>query len=200
MCETRRLVPAKVLETVVLRGFRSVRVPRVFGVKLRLRLRPRSSRRASCSARVVPRSQPRAARSTSTAGRSGRASWAAACRVPPRGRRVCGGTPFDRHRRSGNAPLRGGSGCDWKLEAERGALPGDRLDPDLAVHGVDQLATDVEAEPGSTDALRHVRIEAVELLENPLLLARRNPRPLVADGEANHAVVAAEADLDLPCP
>ena len=55
------------------------------------------------------------------------------------------------------------------------------------MHRADELATDVEAEARSADAAPLVGIEAVELVEDPFLLA---------DGDAEAPVVDAEADLD----
>src|SRR5689334_1249046 len=62
-----------------------------------------------------------------------------------------------------------------QLERERGALVGLRLDPDVAVHRPHQLAADVEAEARPADPAPVVGIEAVELVEDPLLLAGRDP-------------------------
>ena len=191
MCETRRRVAAKILETVVFGRFRPDRVPRSGGVKLRVRARPRSSRPESCSERSTrPTSSrrvwvrdPRRAQPQGVRAR-GRGSVGPDVPLPTAedggsrdqreghdkasehvgqphgflqgGDGVCGGTPFDRHPRCANAPLSGGSRRDRKLEAERRAFARHRLDPDLTVHCVDQLAADVEPEPRAAHALRHV--------------------------------------------
>src|SRR5215208_5457232 len=61
------------------------------------------------------------------------------------------------------------------------------LDADRAAHAQDQLPADVQAEAGAAHAAGEVRVEPVELLEDPLLLAGWNPEPLVGHEEA-HAV------------
>src|SRR5207253_1234049 len=71
-----------------------------------------------------------------------------------------------------------------------------RFDPDSAVDPAYELPADVEAEPGAADAAAHVRIEAVELLEDPPLLARGDTEAGVRDREADVAVVRLERDLD----
>ena len=63
----------------------------------------------------------------------------------------------------------------------------------LAAHAVDQLLADVEAETGPAHAARHLRIGAVELLEDPLLLFRRDAEALVPHAEANEAVALLDA-------
>src|SRR5262249_42810579 len=71
-----------------------------------------------------------------------------------------------------------------QLEGERCALVRIGLDPDPAVHRLNELPADVEPQTASSDAAPMVRIESIELLEDPLLLAERDAQPLVADGEA----------------
>src|SRR5512132_2578326 len=70
-----------------------------------------------------------------------------------------------------------------------------RLDPDGAAHPPDQLAADVEAETRAADGAGHVR-EAVELLEDPLLLGLRNADPFVAYGHAQAGPTRLEPHLD----
>src|SRR5438067_13536627 len=84
-----------------------------------------------------------------------------------------------------------------ELEKERRALVAVRLDPDATAHAADQLLADVEAEAGPSHAPDHLRVGAVELLEDPVLVLGRNPKPLVLHGEANGAVVLVDLDLDV---
>src|SRR5215216_1411206 len=83
-----------------------------------------------------------------------------------------------------------------KLEVERGALAFLGLEPDAPTHPLDQLAADIEPEPGSADALRHVRIQAVELLEDPGLVVVGNPHSFVDDPEHDRPVSRLQAELD----
>src|SRR5207253_2453781 len=71
-----------------------------------------------------------------------------------------------------------------------------RLDPDAPVHPADELAADVEPEPGAADSAGHVRIEAVELLEDPRPLRVGNSQARVADDEAHRLRVGLQRDLD----
>src|SRR3954452_4382415 len=71
-----------------------------------------------------------------------------------------------------------------------------RLDCDRAVHPRHELAADVEAEAGPADAAAHVRVEADELLEDPLLLAVRDARPAVADGEGHAGAARLDMERD----
>src|SRR5204862_2384772 len=84
-----------------------------------------------------------------------------------------------------------------QLEGERRPDAGGRGDPDPAAHVLDELAADVEPEAGSADALLHERVDAVELLEDPLLLLPGDPEALVAHGEPRVAVVGVDPDLDV---
>src|SRR5204862_4872944 len=59
-------------------------------------------------------------------------------------------------------------------------------------HPRDELARDVEAQAAAADTARERRIEAVELLEDPILLAGRDSEPAVAHGERHEARRAAE--------
>src|SRR6266536_3945517 len=85
---------------------------------------------------------------------------------------------------------------DRKLDRERRALALARLEPDATVHPSDQLARDVEAEARAADAARELRVEAVELLEDPLLLGRRHAEPTIANLEADHRVAPAHDHVD----
>src|SRR5436309_5912670 len=126
--------------------------------------------------------------------------WVNAIRLLLRGdERVAGGTPSHRHGTSFGAPLGGGSsgGGEWELEDEGRAFPGVRLDPDLPAHPLDEPLADVETEAGPAHALSHLGVEAVELLEDPLLLMRGDSESLVAHAEPHRVVVRLEADFDL---
>src|SRR6476469_7699771 len=90
----------------------------------------------------------------------------------------------------------GDSVRDGELERERRSLARVGADPDPAAHRADELAADVETEAASPDAAPVVRIEAIELFEAPLLLAERDAKPLVADGEARMTAVGLDAELD----
>src|SRR2546430_11623897 len=83
-----------------------------------------------------------------------------------------------------------------ELEHERRAAARLRLDADLAAHPSRQLAADVEAEAGSARRLRQVRIDPVELLEDRLLLARRDADAPVGDGQPDVPGFLAEGDGD----
>src|SRR5438094_449803 len=74
------------------------------------------------------------------------------------------------------------------LDVEDGAAAVVGLDPDPAAHPADKLPGDVQAEPSPADSPRHVRIEPVELLEDPGFLGTRYAESLVGDGEANVVV------------
>ena len=73
-----------------------------------------------------------------------------------------------------------------------------RLDPDRPVHPADELAADVEAEAGAADPTGHVRIEAVELLEDPAVLGGGDPEPAVVDREADRTVAVRDRERDEP--
>src|SRR4030095_14112954 len=76
----------------------------------------------------------------------------------------------------------------------RGAV----LAPDPAVHPADELAADVEAEPGSADAAVEVGVEAIELLEDAVAVADRDAQALVLDDEAGDALAGLDPDADGP--
>src|SRR5204863_5309934 len=71
-----------------------------------------------------------------------------------------------------------------------------RLDPDTAVDPADELPADVEAETGAADAAGHVGVEAVELLEDPALLGRRDAQAVIGDGEADVALARLDGHGD----
>src|SRR5918999_830883 len=60
----------------------------------------------------------------------------------------------------------------------------------------DELAADVEPEPGAAHASRHVGVEAVELLEDPLVVVGRDGEALVPHREGDDAFVGVEPHLD----
>src|SRR4051812_41722816 len=84
------------------------------------------------------------------------------------------------------------------LDDERRALPAVRLDPDAAVEAAHQLAADVEPEAGAADAARHVRIEAIELLEDPPALRGGDAEALIRYGPAHRARRARHLHRDRP--
>src|SRR4051812_11622569 len=83
---------------------------------------------------------------------------------------------------------------DLDVEGRSGAAVG--FDPDAALDAAHELAADVEAEAGAADAAAHVGVEAVELLEDPPLLARGDPEAGVRDREADVAFARLERDVD----
>src|SRR4051812_14180487 len=54
------------------------------------------------------------------------------------------------------------------------------------------LARDVQAESRAADAVRHLGIESIELLEDPILLGARNDQPVVDDVDAHGRSAVAE--------
>src|SRR5215207_9713761 len=73
--------------------------------------------------------------------------------------------------------------CRAELDEERRPLALGRLDPDAPVEPANELPDDVQTEPRSADAARHVGVEAVELLEDTTLLGMRYAEPLIGHGE-----------------
>src|SRR3954447_7315073 len=101
-------------------------------------------------------------------------------------------------------PRRGGALGDRDLDVERRPaglaaravrIP---LDPDAAVQPADELPADVEAEAGAADAAGHVRIEAVELLEDATALRRRDAEAAVRHRPEDAALAARDLHLDGP--
>src|SRR4029077_5318535 len=68
--------------------------------------------------------------------------------------------------------------------------------PDAAVHLLHELSADVQPEPRPADAAREVRVDPVELLEDPLELAGRDAEALVLHLEADPRPRALAPDLD----
>src|SRR6185437_10782906 len=89
-----------------------------------------------------------------------------------------------------------GDGLRGELERRRRAEARLGLDPDPPAHRADEFPADVEPEPRAADSTSLVRIEAVELLEDPLLLAERDPQALVSDGEAQPLPDARDRHVD----
>src|ERR671915_1780104 len=83
-----------------------------------------------------------------------------------------------------------------QLEEERRAASLALLDPDAAAHPADELAADVQAQPRAADAAEHLRVEAVELLEDARQLLGRDAEALVQHAETHHAVGRLRAELD----
>src|SRR5206468_5630376 len=65
---------------------------------------------------------------------------------------------------------------------------------DVCSSDLSGLARDVQPESAPPDAAAELRIDAVELSEDPLLLGGRDPDPLVADGDPDAA--GKRLDLD----
>ena len=66
----------------------------------------------------------------------------------------------------------------------------------LPSHASHELAADVEAEAGAADSAGHVRIEAVELLEDPLQFRLRDADALVANRDPQMSSPLLESDVD----
>src|SRR5439155_9116502 len=124
--------------------------------------------------------------------------------VPPAGHTV-NHTPLSARRpgRGGLPPPSGAGGAlervgERDLDDERGAAALARLDPDPSVDAPHELAADVEAEARAADPSGHVRVEAVELLEDPRPLVLGDAEPGVVDGEAQHLARLLELDPHRP--
>src|SRR3989442_4406622 len=76
-----------------------------------------------------------------------------------------------------------GGGRDLDVEDRPATVV--RLDPDSALHAAHELVRDVETEARSADASLHVRVEPVELFEDPALFPAWDPEALVGDREAH---------------
>ena len=68
-------------------------------------------------------------------------------------------------------------------ELEPAPLPDLALDPDPALHQLDELGRDRQPEPGALVPSRDVLVAAIERREDPALLVGRNPGAGVRDGE-----------------
>src|SRR5689334_13466434 len=83
------------------------------------------------------------------------------------------------------------------LDIEDRSLAVVRLDPDPPADPPDELAGDVEAEARAADAAGHVRVEAVELLEDPVALRGWDAEAGVGDGEPHRALRGRDAEADV---
>ena len=66
---------------------------------------------------------------------------------------------------------------------------------DRPVHPSDQLAADVQPEAASSDARQHVRVGAIELLEDATLGVAGDAEPLVGDLDPHDAVVLRQPNV-----
>src|SRR5262245_11435375 len=85
---------------------------------------------------------------------------------------------------------------DRQLEEERRAAAAVGDDPDATVHPRHERAGDVEAESRAADPPGQVRVEAEELLEDPVLLGGRDAEPLVIDTEPDAPATAGDLHVD----
>src|SRR5215204_3080747 len=83
-----------------------------------------------------------------------------------------------------------------ELEVKRRALTGLGTDADAAAHPADELAADVQPQPGAARDLSLVWVRAVELLEDRPLLGRRDSDPLVLDLDPRAGRGATRGDGD----
>src|SRR6187551_2020988 len=83
-----------------------------------------------------------------------------------------------------------------QLERERRTAAAIGLDPDPAAHPAHDLAADVEAQARAADPAREIRVEAIELLEDPLVLGGRDSESPVPDGEAHTPFERLQLELD----
>src|SRR3954468_23998907 len=141
-----------------------------------------SSRACSSASAAATRAAARAYRAPASGSRSHR----------PMRTRSAASSGTRRRSRAARA-----SRCRYRqLEAEARALALARLDPDRPVHPPHELPGDVEAEPGAAHAAGQVRVDAVELVEDPALLARRDTEAGIDDAEADRMVAARDLELD----
>ena len=68
-----------------------------------------------------------------------------------------------------------GAASEGQLDHEARSLAGVGRDPDPAFHAANELPADVKTEPRSAHAAREVRVEPVELREDPFMLGGRDP-------------------------
>src|SRR5215212_11303339 len=83
-----------------------------------------------------------------------------------------------------------------KVDREGRASPGLRFDRDRPAHPPHELARDVEAEPRAAARSGELRVEAIELLEDPLLLSRGDADAGVLHRDAYTAGRGADRDDD----
>src|SRR5438874_10349680 len=96
---------------------------------------------------------------------------------------------------TGLGPRSAGGKGDLDVEDRSPAVV--RFDPEPAFDSPHQLPTDVQPEAGPADPAGHVGIDAVELLEDPSPLGRRNPEAAVGDGKPKEAGGRLEPDADV---
>src|SRR6266540_744550 len=155
---------------------------------------PRSTASWPFRARAATAKRPFATRTASSESRNASSSSATRIRYLPLPTKDGPGYPG-----SGPAAAAVRPGPDHvlrDLDVEGGAGAAVGLDPDPPVDTPHELAADVEAEPGAADPTRHVRVEAVELLEDAPLLGRRDAEPGVSDRETDVPVVRRDRDVD----
>src|SRR5258706_9759199 len=87
---------------------------------------------------------------------------------------------------------------EWEGEGEGRAFPDCTLDAHLPTMGLDDRLTDVQpqAEPAARPTLHADAFGSVELLPDALVLARREPPPVVRDGDARPSSRHVQADGD----
>src|SRR5207237_5020722 len=88
------------------------------------------------------------------------------------------------------------TGTRWWREGLAGPVCHGAIDPDRAGMRLDETLSDPEAESDAAWALAGTR-QTDERLEDALVIAHRDARPVVADLEADVAIVARHADRDL---
>src|SRR5215831_8598258 len=91
-----------------------------------------------------------------------------------------------------------GGACRRDLDVEDRSRPLVALHPDPAADPANELAGDVEPKSGAPDAAGHVRVEAVELLEDPVALCGRDAETAVGDREADGGVGSLQAEPNFP--
>src|SRR3954447_7707134 len=87
-----------------------------------------------------------------------------------------------------------------QYDAEGRAFFRGRSNRERSVQSVDDLAADVETETRPADPTAHLGIEAVELLEDPLLLRGGDPYPLVDDVDLRCVVRTGDQEIDAAAP
>src|SRR5437667_240504 len=91
-----------------------------------------------------------------------------------------------------------GFGCAYRHarddDIQRASLGSAALGPDASAMAKDDLLADVEAQAHTRGIARRAIWRAVEETEDRLELLRRDPDPLVGDGEPHPAVVRTDVD------